>query len=984
MTSICQDYDESNDTSMEAISSLDSFNIMDNYSFWTLNFNNSLSNDVNQFNIEGRSILYLNINGMTSKKYFIDVMLEQLDHVYFFCVSEHWLGIGESLPIENFTLCSQYCRQNYQHGGVAIYARESAEFFQYDKLKHLCVERILEICSVQFHIPKLGNIILICLYRTPLVSIKDFLEALEKLLDFMADKKTVIVGDFNVDLLGDVGKANNFITLLNSYGFSTRVSDPTRVATSASSCLDNVVTNVHMFPSDVLIYETGLSDHMALVFQYDQERVSPHSTSVKRIFSKHDLIKYREFISGRNWVAFYCSDLSATDKFLMLHDFMLQGYQQCFPLKVLTHKKQNSWLTNGIRVSSNNKRDIFILVKRFPHPVLKQYYNRYSKILKNVVIAAKRLDTESKIITSNNKTKTIWQCVNSLTGRVAGTYDISLVNDHSEIIQDSTKIADIFLNQFNSIYNHGRSSMEFSMGFTPVSHNFFLLPVTEADVLKSIATLNNSSSSGPDEITANILKYCSDVLAEPIAHFINSSFSSGIFPAGLKLCKTIPVFKKGDRQDPGNYRPISLSNTLSKVIESIVKVRLENYCLKFNILNQAQHGFTVNKSTESALYELLSEIYANCNRDLLTAVIICDLSKAFDLVDHRLLLQKLEGYGVRGLSLEWFRSFLSDRQQYVVVGGSKSEQRSVTAGVPQGSILGPLLFNLFVNDLPLCTGAKVVMYADDTTAIISATSIDELMIRANNVLSELSSWFKANHLVLNIEKTNVMLFKCTFLNDFSLSINDQPLQTVKSSKILGLMLDDELKFNNHVDNLLSKLSSATFALRSLRYSVSMAVLIMAYRAFFESLLRYCIQFYGASTRLPDVLLVQKRAIRVMFRLSHHESCRNYFRDNKLLTVVSMYIQSLLFHVFKHLNTYERNQDVHAYYTRNRNDIRIDTPSNARFAKSAMYRSRILFNKLPIHIRELNNIRQFKTAINGYLIDGSFYSVEEFENYLSSL
>ena len=296
------------------------------------------------------------------------------------------------------------------------------------------------------------------------------------------------------------------------------------------------------------------------------------------------------------------------------------------------------------------------------------------------------------------------------------------------------------------------SSMSYMKG--NFAQSLFFEPVDEDEVSKILKRLKPKKSTGYDNISAQLLKNFTNELALPISMIINSSLSSGIVPDCMKLAKFVPVYKsKGDAQHFTNYRPISLLPVLSKILEKVVHKRLYAYLRKYEILNKSQYGFRNSHSTTDAITELTSHILHNYDQRKFTLSVFLDLSKAFDTIDHNTLLKKLYHYGIRGIALDWFKSYLI-RKQYVQYKDSYPHTQDLTCGVPQGSFLGPLLLTLYTNDLPEClSNTKSLLLVDDTTMYLSGNCHKTIFSKMRCDISELNEWFRAYMLSLNISKT---------------------------------------------------------------------------------------------------------------------------------------------------------------------------------------------------------------------------------------
>ena len=290
--------------------------------------------------------------------------------------------------------------------------------------------------------------------------------------------------------------------------------------------------------------------------------------------------------------------------------------------------------------------------------------------------------------------------------------------------------------------------------------------------------LKDSKSPDSYEIPIKMVKYISDSLSSVLAELINESFSTGQHPSLLKFAKVIPIHKANSKLEVSNYRPISLLPIFNKIFERLMHNRLTKFLEKHEILYPQQFGFQKRKSTTQAILNLCDQLTNAIENKEFSRCIFLDLAKAFDTVDHEILLSKLSHYGIRGTALDWFKSYLSDRTQKVYINGFLSESRNVTHGVPQGSVLGPLLFLLYINDMPYCSEIlKFHLFADDTSIFFSHKNQHELEIIVNNELKKVSDWLSANRLTLNVAKSNFLLLSKKKSTSFktNIMINDTPI-----------------------------------------------------------------------------------------------------------------------------------------------------------------------------------------------------------------
>ena len=368
-------------------------------------------------------------------------------------------------------------------------------------------------------------------------------------------------------------------------------------------------------------------------------------------------------------------------------------------------------------------------------------------------------------INKNNIKKT-WEGINSIINTNKSKFsNIHQIKTNNKIYDNTKDIAQVLNNHFVNVGPKTENTIPINPKIKHVKYlknrnqvNFNITRISKEEVLELIGNLDNKSV-GPQSIPIKMLKIIPDLIAVPLTEIINKSFSTGIFPEALKVSKVIPIHKGGDTDELNNYRPISLLSVFDKIIERLLHTRLYKFLEEHKILSSKQFGFRKNSSTTLAIIEMSERIRESIENKKYGCGIFIDLSKAFDTINHNILLEKLEHYGIRGIPLLWFKSYLSNRKQYVYLNGESSSIEDIISGVPQGSVLGPLLFLLYINDLPnISNTLKFFLFADDTHIFCEADSMEKLEITVNKELRHLYTWLNVNRLALNIEKTNFISF----------------------------------------------------------------------------------------------------------------------------------------------------------------------------------------------------------------------------------
>ena len=436
------------------------------------------------------------------------------------------------------------------------------------------------------------------------------------------------------------------------------------------------------------------------------------------------------------------------------------------------------------------------------------------------------------------------------------------------------------------------------------SFDFNSIPLTQTEVIEAIHQLKSKNSADIYGIFSNFIKKIATPISYPLFIIFKQSLLNGIVPRQLKDAKIIPLFKSGDTSVLDNYRPIALLTTFSKILEKIVCNRLTEYLENNKLVSSFQFGFRKKHSTLHPLLMFSNKITEALENKEHCIAIFCDLKKAFDTVDHNILFIKLAKLGVKGTSIKWFRRYLSERQQSVYLNNQTSEKMSITVGVPQGSILGPLLFLIYINDLPLCSEFLSLLFADDTTLLLSHSNFEFLVNWVNQELKKLSFFFRQHKLALHSLKTKFMIFSNSPIirnstPEITINNNNQnefdpnlvwnlsqimPHDNNPYIRFLGIHIDPCLSYNHHINLVQSKLSKALFIMRTAKNILTESALKSVYYALFHSNMIYCLPIWSSAAQslLKPIEIMQKKAIRIIFNLPYNAHTEPSFKAAKIL------------------------------------------------------------------------------------------------------
>ena len=695
------------------------------------------------------------------------------------------------------------------------------------------------------------------------------------------NKEIYICGDFNINLIkADSNNAcSNFYNLMNSNSFLPLILHPSRVVEDqAPSLIDNIFsnnTNGIILGGNIYL---KISEHFSQFASIQHDKIDVKNIDMySRDFSNYSDEKFRDDVSIQNWLH------NVNDVNLLASDFVWRlnaCSERHAPVKKLNPKqiklKLKPWITKDILKLIKVRDNLFARKKRQPDNILvRETYNRARNRVSRSLKKSKIEHHKSYFDMLNTNIKKTWEGIRKIVNVKKSThFSISQLNIKGKITDDPVEITNKFNNFFVNVGPETEKGVPKVPNTSPDKFlknrnhfNFIITHISEEEILEIIQSLPNKSI-GPASIPLKLLKVVADIIVVPLCRIINLSFSTGVFPEILKVAKVIPLHKGDSTDELNNFRPISLLSIFDKIMEKLMHKRLYMFLEEHKILYEKQFGFQKKSSTAHSLIEITEKIRESIDNGKYGCGIFIDLKKAFDTVNHEILLKKLEHYGIRGTPLKWFESYLTNRKQYVFYNGVSSDTQIITCGVPQGSVLGPLLFLIYINDLPnISDKLQFFLFADDTNIYYESNNLEVLEKTVNEELRKLSLWLNLNRLALNIGKTNFVIFRANkpLYHNVTLVMNRKALEQRDHVKYLGVLVDEHLTWSYHIAHVAKKIGRGIGILAKLRHYLDPRMLKNIYYCLVYSHLSYGIHVWGsaANTELDKIKVLQKKAVRIL-------------------------------------------------------------------------------------------------------------------------
>lgn len=879
-------------------------------------------------------------------------------------------------------------------GGVVLYVRSNYSAAKISSLSlmlpHMESLFLKTVCK--------GHVLIVgVIYRPPCCNRDEFLIQLHELLGLLSqmfiNTDVMILGDFNVNLLNLSSGSFPFeyLTKFLNSGFHPLILRPTRVHCHAATLIDQVwINNIDNVVNSGVILST-ISDHFP-IYSNICLNTSPDLNDeyiyyTKRVRTPTAILSLNNAISSMDWSSFLnVGDVNLLyDGFVDRIDFLYNKFCPNVTRKVKSSFVGKSYIDDVLKDEIEEKHRLQRLFCKWPISYRDSYTEQRNKV-NSLVRSAKKRHFQEKLVAVEGDSHKSWDILNSLLGRSRPKSASREFLIEQRITCDESVIAEEFNNFFSTIGEKLASAHQNTPDFTqylqrvPDTVRLIFTPATTVEIKKLVSAMK-LSSAGHDGLPLSVFRDNIEALCDVLCHMCNLSMSTGVFPDKMKIARVCCVYKSGEPNLVKNYRPISVLPVLSKLLERVVTARITDHFVSNNLLTEFQFGFRQKHTVENAIHKILTDIYSDFNNGEYGLGVFVDLSKAFDTLDRVILLEKLEFYGVKDVELRWVQSYFFARQQYVVFEEGKSSISNVNCGVPQGSIIGPLMFIIYINDIINSSNvAKYVMFADDTNIFMSSSNLRLLYNTMNSEMAKICKWFSANKLTLNTDKTQYMIFhrhkkKIHPETISDLYVNGNKIKRVSVTKFLGVWMDENLVWGEHVRQVVLKVSKYLFVFRKIRPLLQPASLKLIYHTLIYPNLMYCLTVWGNCTNVVKnpVIILQKKLVRAMCGSAYLEHTAPLFEQLKFLTFPNLITYSCGLYVYRSINNLYATNNFQTYHnmynTRlTAQNVLVTNFSNTNHSKqSIMCSGPAVWNQIPSEIRQIENCNTFKFNFKRHLI-----------------
>lgn len=834
-----------------------------------LSKSNRKQNERMQINKGKLSCLYLNARSIVNKHNELEMyVLEK--HFDIIGLTETWMNcsiLDSEMSISGYTLHRNDRKDTEKHrgGGVAFYIHNDLNCVHREEIFE---QNFPESIWCNISCNGVDTLVGVC-YRAPnSVQVNDV--ALYSLIDRVSKEEVVIMGDFNFPELDwgrpeSIGDSHPFIECMSNNFLTQLVEEPTRAKNYLDLLLcsdSNLIENLNVEEP----FET--SDHQMITFSLVTKEFSRKTAKQFHNYFKADYDEIRQYATFKDWGE-DLSGITTDDIWTKLQRDLIEMRNKFVPLKKPKSSKCK-WVTRKVKRLREAKKNAWLkYVKSGKDSKLYESYKE--KLRKSVQENNKAKIKFEKNLADNIKrdSKSFYAYVRS---KQRNKVKVGPLKDsRGSIISDSRAIADLLNNYFSSVF-----TVE-NLSYIPIPSSCF--DFTKSEILTEIrieeklvrdklGNINTSKSQGPDELNPKLLSELRNELCKPLTNLFNRSIQTGVIPQDWRDASVAPLHKKGSKNKPENYRPVSLTSIISKLLESMIKDSLVKHLDKYSLIRNSQHGFISGKSCLSNLLDFFEEVTKMLDEGEAVDLIYLDFAKAFDKVPHCRLLTKLKAHGIGGNVLNWIKAWLSNRRQKVCIDDEFSDWANVTSGVPQGSVLGPVLFLIYINDLDEDLMSKIGKFADDTKMGKSVSSSEGVQ-KLQQDLVKLGNWAENWQMSFNTDKCAVIHLGSEN-RKHQYSLGNSVLRESTKERDLGIIVDSSMKFSEQCNTAVKNANSTLGLIRRTIKFKSQHIITKLYKALVRPKLEYCVQAWRPCLKknIDNIEKVQHRATKMILECKY--------------------------------------------------------------------------------------------------------------------
>ena len=862
---------------------------------------------------------------------------------------------------------------NNKCGGIAIMALKSLNS------QHLNMENQsqcgLEYLSVKIQLYNI-SICVVGIYKHPYFCNSLFKNEINMIVNELSNFSNVILcGDFNIDLMkiGENSQIDNFVLELAARGFIQKINYPTRITSKSATLIDHIyVKKMQKLDISAGVLNATLSDH-AVTYISIPLKINTKNRPMIRIINDKTLnllnTKLNEKLDEANFTINESDEVNV--KWELFHDILIRQFNNVCKLKQMSRKSliSKKWLTAGLLKCTRKKERLYYRFTRNPTSENEYEYKQYKNSLNHLIRTAKK-NYFIKMINEDQQHKKLWKLVNlNLKGPESQKQTIQKIVHHDQIKTSPKIIADCMNEFFSTIGSTLLNVFDTNTNFESYLmqnniNQFGFEEISFSNLSKIVHSMKSKTSAGLDGISMRVIKKIFPAIAKTLLALINSSIKFSVFPKFMKKAKVIPVYKTGDKTMLSNYRPISLLCSLSKLVEKALFNQISEFFNKKNLFYENQHGFRKSHSTIDTLlslnHYLADEIF---NKKKKVCGVFVDYSKAFDCIDHQILLRKLSHYGFNDSAVQLIENYLCSRTIQTEINGIISSEKFISCGVPQGSILGPLLFLIYVNDIKLLN-LNAYLFADDTNIFFSAESNQDLERVVSDGMLKFARWSDANKLTLNLKKTHYMIFNNNN-TDFNVTIKNMRVLSVNQTKFLGTIISDDLKWHKHTKYICKKMMKFIHVFNNLKRFLSIKQLLLVFRMYVIPIYNYACEVYSNTTikNIASIQTIQNTLLKLILSMPFRTSTltihrkteilllKNYFMYRKFMFMYDILQNPIKRTIYK--NILDKLITNKAYSTRQTHHLFLSTNSYKTHAPY-VEKFAIIYNNLSMNIKTNRN------------------------------